>query len=549
MTAKANGIEVTSHVSRDLLQSSAYFNTFGKVIWEYVSNSLDAAKDNEPVLVDVELTDRFVRIKDNGRGMSRYELLTFFQMHGENIQRRRGKRVRGRFGTGKSAAFGLASSLTISTVQDGVKNEVRLTRRRIQSASDGKPIPVEQIQADVASAADDGTTITVERFLKGKRPRVEKVVQYIERHLSRYRGRAQVFINGHLCSFDEIESRLIYRRTPPEHVQEFVGDVVLHIKVAYEPLDDERAGIDVMSYGIWHATTQVGIEGKDRSQYVFGEVDVPVLEDGEWDIPPFDNTRSVKLNDQNPAVAMLLGWISEELEAVRLQLVKEENERRKSEQARKLEKEAQRIARILNEDFAQQETELERARRARNSAGQTPVNEHPGGEDGLSPGDGESLGSTQQSGNPHGDGNGGENASEGETPRPGPSLIEGSDQSSEKRLEQGKRKRRRAVFSLEYENGSPTMPRSRYETHDKTIYINLDHPQIANALQATNGNTAGKQFREMSYEVAAIEYSLALQYETMAEHDAYDAFAALDELRHTVNRITSRIAATLYSSK
>ena len=546
MTAIANGIEVTSHVSRDLLQSSAYFNTFGKVVWEYVSNSLDAVKDNESVLVDVEVTDRFVRIKDNGRGMSRSELLTFFQMHGENIQRRRGKRVRGRFGTGKSAAFGLASSLTINTVQNGLQNEVRLTRRRIQSASDGKPIPVEEIQADVATADDDGTIITVERFVKGKRPRVEKVVQYIERHLSRYRGRAQVFINGHLCSFDEIESRLSYRRTPPEHVQEFIGDVVLHIKVAYEPLDDERAGIDVMSYGIWHASTQVGIETKERSQYIFGEVDVPVLEDREWDIPPFDNTRSVKLNDQNPAVAILLGWISEELEAVRLQLVKEENERRKSEQARKLEKEAQRIARILNEDFAQQEMELERARRARNFAGKEPVNEYSGGEDGLSPGDGEIPGPAQESGNPHGDGNGGENASEGETPRPGPSLMDGSDPSSEKRLDEGKKKRRRAVFSLEYVHGSRTQPRSRYETRDKTIYINLDHPQIANALLASNGNISGKQFREMSYEVAAIEYSRALQYEIMAENDSYDAFAALDELRHTVNRITSRIAVALY---
>lgn len=548
MTAIAKGIEVTSHVSRDLLQSSAYFNTFGKVVWEYVSNSLDAAKDNEPVLVDVEITDRVLRIKDNGRGMSRSELLTFFQMHGENLQRRRGKRVRGRFGTGKSAAFGLASSLTISTVQGGVQNEVRLTRRRIQSASDGKPIPVEDIKTDVASVDADGTTITVERFVKGKRPRVEKVVQYVERHLSRYRGRAQVFINGHLCSFDEIESRMSFQRTPPKHVQEYTGDVELHIKVAYEPLDDERAGIDVMSYGIWHASTQVGIESKERSQYIFGEVDVPVLEDREWDIPPFDNTRSVKLNDQNPAVAMLLGWISEELESVRQTLVKEENERRKSEQSRKLEKEAQRIARILNDDFAQQEMELERARRARNSAGKEPVNEYPGGEDGLSPGAGEIPGAAQESGNPHGDGNGGENASEGETPRPGPSLMDGSDPSSEKRLDEGKKKRRRAVFSLEYEKGSPTMPRSRYETHDKTIYINLEHPQIANALLASNGNTAGKPFREMSYEVAAIEYSLALQYETMAEHDSYDAFAALDELRHTVNRITSRIAATLYNS-
>ena len=106
MTATATGIEVTSHVSRDLLQNAAYFNTFGKIVWEYVSNSLDAANDRDSITVKVEVTNALLRITDNGRGMSHFELNTFFQMHGENLQRRRGKRVRGRFGTGKSAAFG-----------------------------------------------------------------------------------------------------------------------------------------------------------------------------------------------------------------------------------------------------------------------------------------------------------------------------------------------------------------------------------------------------------------------------------------------------------
>lgn len=547
MNASVREIEVTSHVSRDLLQNSAYFNTFGKIVWEYVSNSLDAANDHGAVSVKVDVTDTHLRIEDNGRGMSRSELNTFFQMHGENIQRRRGKRVRGRFGTGKSAAFGLARTLSIDTVQNGLRNEVRLTRRRIESASDGKPIPVEILKSDEITSRSGGTTITVERYVKGKKPRVEKIIQYVERHLSRHRGRAAVTINGLACGFEEVESRVVYEKEPPLHVRDVIGNVVLFIKVAFEPLDVEQAGIDILSYGIWHATTQVGVENKERSQYIFGEIEVPILEDGEWDIPPFDNTRSVRLNDQNPAVAVLLGWISEELERVRQNLVREENDRRKSEQARKLEKEAQRIARILNEDFAQLEMELERARRARNTAGHMAVNDLHGGEDGLSPGNGDIPGPTQESGNEHGDGSRGENASEGETPRPGPSLIDGNDPGSQKRLEEGKRKRRRAVFNLEYENGSPTMPRSRYETSEKTIYINLDHPQIANALQASNGNTAGKQFREMSYEIAAIEYSLALQYEIMAEHDSYDAFAALDELRHTVNRITRRIVQSIYT--
>ncbi|HAW09096.1 MAG TPA: hypothetical protein DCW42_08045, partial [Bacteroidetes bacterium] len=62
-------ITVTTHVSRDLLQNAAYFNTMPKLVWEYVANSLDAAKDNDPVVVIVDITSNYVTVSDNGVGM------------------------------------------------------------------------------------------------------------------------------------------------------------------------------------------------------------------------------------------------------------------------------------------------------------------------------------------------------------------------------------------------------------------------------------------------------------------------------------------------
>ena len=101
-------ITVQSHVARDFLQNAAYFSSVPKVVWEYVSNSLDNAEEGRPVEVVVELSGGLLKISDNAAGMTRQELRNFFMMHGENIQRSRGKRVRGRFGTGKCAAFGIA---------------------------------------------------------------------------------------------------------------------------------------------------------------------------------------------------------------------------------------------------------------------------------------------------------------------------------------------------------------------------------------------------------------------------------------------------------
>src|SRR4051812_22755922 len=117
-------ITVSSHVARDFLQNAAYFSTLPKVLWEYVSNSLDNASDGQQVNVAVEILATSITIADDGAGMSRQELQNFFRMHAENQQRLRGKRVRGLFGTGKSAAFGIANVLRIDTSKDGKRNVV-----------------------------------------------------------------------------------------------------------------------------------------------------------------------------------------------------------------------------------------------------------------------------------------------------------------------------------------------------------------------------------------------------------------------------------------
>ena len=81
-------LKVTSHVSRDLLQNAAYFSTLPKVVAEYVTNAIDSAAPGQAIRCKVTLSPTEVTIADNGSGMSHAELSNFFQMHGENIQRR-----------------------------------------------------------------------------------------------------------------------------------------------------------------------------------------------------------------------------------------------------------------------------------------------------------------------------------------------------------------------------------------------------------------------------------------------------------------------------
>ena len=74
------------------------------------------------VIVEIDPKAKKIQITDNGRGMRMLDLHRYFQMHGENLDRKQGRPGRGFFGTGKSAAFGIASELIITA---GAINDAR----------------------------------------------------------------------------------------------------------------------------------------------------------------------------------------------------------------------------------------------------------------------------------------------------------------------------------------------------------------------------------------------------------------------------------------
>src|SRR5262249_28353360 len=144
-------IFVKSHVSRDLLQNAALFKTDKLVIWEYVANGLQYVDPgtNPTVYVRLDSKARAIRISDNGRGMTLDGLQNFFVMHGENLDRKSGFAGRGRFGTGKSAAFGIGDVLRVTSVRDGRRSVVELRRADLEQASSGDPIPVRMLQSEL----------------------------------------------------------------------------------------------------------------------------------------------------------------------------------------------------------------------------------------------------------------------------------------------------------------------------------------------------------------------------------------------------------------
>jgi hypothetical protein len=541
----AKPIVVTSHVGRDFLQNSAYFASWPKIAWEYISNSLDNAKENLPPIVIAEFTSNYIAIADNGMGMSRQELGDFFRMHGENMQHKRGKRARGRFGTGKSAAFGLANCLRIFTTQNGIRNAVELRRSDIEAAQDGQPFPVKDLVIDGPTNESDGTRVEIHDLIL-KRVDVNSVIAFLERNLSRAYQNAHVTVNGHVCTFEEPLSVARFEFSPPPAARNYLGDIQLIIKVSPTPLDEDTRGIDVLSHGIWHGSTLAGVDKRERANFIFGEVEVPVLEDGDWPIPAFDNTRNNTLNQQNPTVAVLLSWISKEIEAVRQKLVDDDHQKRKSEALHQLAREAQKIAEILNDDLASQELEFDLTHRIARRSGGSQVSEVPNVNGQLWPGGGDIPTPWDETGQAHGDGKRGNLAGEGEIARPGPTARPGDSGGTNKNVIAGQQKSRRGGLSIEYDNFTSRKPRSWYEQDTKTIWINLDHPQIERAFEHGGKRVDDQQFREICCEVAAVEYAIVLEYEKLNKCQQ-TAEEALFEVRETIGRVTARLTGILSS--
>lgn len=544
----ASTLKVTTHVGRDILASAAHFKTEAAVVWEYVVNSLQYVDSGvQPkVQVLVRSKEHQIEIHDNGRGMDEKDLRHFFTMHGENPDRRSGRPGRGKFGTGKSAAFGIANSLQVDTRRNGYRNVAELHRAAID-ASDGREVPVNTIVQHEKTDYPNGTIITIDDIVLD-RINTPSIIEYLERHLSAFRYRhPDVAVNNYVCTYREISVAKSRVYQPSAKQAEVLGNIQLTVKVAQAPLSEEDQGIIIMAgAGNLVARETAGLEKKEFGNYLFGEVDVLALETFRTPIQPYDSARTLQLNPRHPVAAVLLSFLGSKLEEIRQELSREAREAKKTEQARRLSAEAQQIAEILNRDF---NDVRERLRDIRSASAR------PGSAEGIFGDKIDSgtepeawVGGTQEPGRLARTGKGA--TGRGGTGREAPKVTasgkrdESGDQSVDPSGGKGnERTRPRGGFGVEYRNLGKDEGRSKYDPNALTILINLDHLVVVAALG--DGDVQDTSFRRLSYEIAFNEYAMALGYEICRQDPNIPADDLLYEVRTCLNRI-STAAAPLY---
>ena len=267
-----------------------------------MANSLQYVdKAVSPVIkVAIDSRRKRITIRDNGRSMNWQGLQNFFVMHGENQDRKEGNAGRGRFGTGKSAAFGIASLLRLTTVQGGRRSTVEISRGEIEAMISGEQIPVRVVEQEVPTLEPNGTLVEIEQVHLRSIDQAG-VIQYIERHLARYPRSVSVFVNNHECEVSEppVSTERLFR--PAVASRSLLGDVELTIKVSKRALAEDRAGSRSTRRASGTKRPWQGARGADGA-ISLGAVDVPRLEEDASPVSPFDVSRSVQLNRSNDLV-------------------------------------------------------------------------------------------------------------------------------------------------------------------------------------------------------------------------------------------------------
>lgn len=541
-------LALTSDPAGDILSSAASFKTESTVVWEYVANSLEYVESGVSPKIQVNVYPRKKRIEihDNGAGMDEALLTHFFRMHSENLERKKGKPGRGKFGTGKSAAFGIANQLRITTRKNGFQNIVELSREDIVAARGQDRVPVKRIAHNEPTTEANGTTIEIVDIVTPK-IRVPAIIEYIERHLQHWRASTpSVAVNDHVCQFRQPDIVRTVDFVPSEDQAKILGNIRLKIHVSRTPLDNKSRGISVTAGpGNLVGLEDAGVCGKEFGNYLFGETDVPSIETHDSTIEPYDDSRSLLLNPTHPVVRVLMGFIGGSLESVRKQLATDAKEARKDEVARRLSQAADKIADALNDDFRKQKERLDeiRAASSRSGAATSLFGSGGGGDEdddvwiaGI-----DELGNVEKSSQ--------SNETGGKQGRPAPNVAsagekdpEGSDSVSPAGGA-GKRRRPKGGFQVVYENSGEDSGRSFYDSDTLRIIINLDHDVVKNALEQCGVQDVA--FQRLSYEIAFSEYAMGLGVEMIKQDPDMPADDLLYEVRATLNRISTS-AASLY---
>ena len=539
-------LKVKGNLGKTILQLSAQFSDAPSAIWEYVSNSLDYREKPDGCRINVLLEKNRIIIADNSDGMDSMILENFFTISGDNLARK-GKQAswlkRGKYGTGKTAAFGIGNILIVETNRDGLKNKYRLSRKAIEeSSSDDAAIPLEELITNVKTHDANGTVITIDEINIPLKQ--DEIVRKIEREISGFRSfDIQIAVNNHICEFRQLEILQTYKFESSGPIKERYGDFELEILVSKTPLDPTERGIKVTSNHTIIGIEDCGISSKEFGNQITGNVDIPDLEKPINNVNSYNQTRNHKLNKNHEGVRELIFFIAPKIEKVRKELSDSKQKEKNSTQARKMSEMTNQLSEKFNKQWNDLRRQLNEIRVSSNSNNVDSIFIQSGENEeleGVVPGEDFTVDELEHR----------QGESDNNIPpinEPNKEYEKSEDGSSLGSNSGGKKsKRKRGGFIVDHDSLGEDEHRSIYNQDELKIVINTDHPSIKNCLLSCNNDVENISFKRLIFEIAFREFEHAIAQEMIVDNDMYPPSDLLYEMRAHYDKIARLIGSDLY---
>ena len=216
------------------------YSSFPPVIAELISNSYDA--DAENVKIKINYNNKEVTVIDDGIGMDHDDLNQCFLVIGRNrriaegtgVSEGKKRKVTGKKGLGKLAVFGIANTIEVYSVKEGIKNAFSINYDEMKAQNEAEYNP-EIICENEKVDEKNGTIIKIKEIKQNKIMEIDELSYSLSRRFSFYDKDFKVkLINEDTNTETDITKSIYFDNLKKEFKWKFPEDFVDEINVIEE---------------------------------------------------------------------------------------------------------------------------------------------------------------------------------------------------------------------------------------------------------------------------------------------------------------------------
>ncbi|WP_077653773.1 TIGR02391 family protein, partial [Salinivibrio kushneri] len=303
------------------------YSTLPPALGEIISNGYDA--DADKVVLTFHEQNRqpkYITIKDDGHGMSSSDIQDKFLVIGRNRRKTEGdtpspkhhRLPTGKKGLGKLALFGLAKTITVDTVKNGLRNRFLLKWDDLLSA-DGVYNPRVE-KTDEKTEKEDGTTIKLSE-LKRKTPFDLEAIADNLSHLFIIDSSFSIELNSTDGRSSKVDNKRKYKKIEEQFTwrdkdlipesSEYFGKIKLEFKTSKTPISPNSGlrGVTLFSRGKLVNSPEYFSESTSSHffQYLTGWIVADFIDELDEDVI---STNRKSINWENPDMEKLRSFLS-----------------------------------------------------------------------------------------------------------------------------------------------------------------------------------------------------------------------------------------------